>query len=375
MTQRIFDDQDAFEPAAHGARPDGGYLFGGDSWEQNELEHGDPTLFYRYVNDSPSPPRRRRPVPTQAQPYVPRRAVARYDDFEALPELDEYAPPPPRPRPTQARTGQTRSGRRAAAQRARMRRRRSLLLLMALIAVTAVVVDLVRGSHSVILAGDPATQTTTAPPVGAPTQPEVAAIKAVKRPAPAAVPARGIGAFVYVPGISKVFGTAGTLRRYQVVVEKGLPLKPAAFAASVDATLSDPRSWIAGHKVRFQRVPQGQSHDFIIYLATEVTSEKMCAVGGLKTERYTSCRLPGQVIINLTRWLKAVPNYGAPLALYQQYVINHEVGHQLELGHVACGGKGQLAPVMQQQTLGLNGCKANAWPYVKGTLFSGNAVP
>ena len=52
--------------------------------------------------------------------------------------------------------------------------------------------------------------------------------------------------------------------------------------------------------------------DFTVYLATPATSERMCAAGGLDTERYTSCRLPGQVIINLARWLTAVPGLRRP---------------------------------------------------------------
>ncbi|MBB5871380.1 hypothetical protein F4553_004759 [Allocatelliglobosispora scoriae] len=384
MSSRLFDDQDAFEPASRGARADEGYLFAGEPWEQTASEPEGPHGAHRNADTDEQPRRRRRPVPAQgahAARYAPSWDEREgYGDSGELPELDEPERRS-RPRPTQARTGQTRSGRRAAAQRARMRRRRSLVLLLALIAMAAVGFDLARGSRGVILTGDPAgqpsLQASMPEPIVAsspPSQPEAAAIQPTVRPAPVAVPAKGAGTFVYAGGTSKVFGTAGTLRRYQVVVEKGTDQDAAAFATTVDATLSDARSWIAGGKVRFQRVPQGQAHDFVIYLATEVTSEKMCAVGGLQTERYTSCRLPGQVILNLTRWLTAVPDYGAPTALYQQYVVNHEVGHQLELGHEACGGKGQLAPVMQQQTLGLKGCKANAWPFVNGSRFSGAAV-
>lgn len=76
-------------------------------------------------------------------------------------------------------------------------------------------------------------------------------------------------------------------------------------------------------------------------------------------------------MINLDRWLHAVPEYGGDVALYRQYVINHEVGHGLGLGHQACPGRGRPAPVMQQQTFGLKGCLPNGWPYVAGVFVSG----
>jgi Protein of unknown function (DUF3152) len=135
--------------------------------------------------------------------------------------------------------------------------------------------------------------------------------------------------------------------------------------------LGDPRSWIASGTVRLQRVPARASAQFTIFLATAGTSEKMCRRGGLHTGGYSSCRVPGKVIINATRWLRAVPGYGAPLAVYQEYAINHEVGHELGHRHETCPGHGRAAPVMQQQTFGLRGCVANGWPYLSGRRYHG----
>lgn len=188
-------------------------------------------------------------------------------------------------------------------------------------------------------------------------------------------PERGLGSFTEVTTPGRVLGTAGAPRRFRVAVEDGTRQDARTFAAEVDAILGDPRSWVAAKRFRLQRVPKGAPAEFTVYLATPATSERMCAVGGLDTEGYTSCRLPGQVIINLARWLTAVPDYGAPVATYRAYAINHEVGHQLGHGHEACPSSGSPAPVMQQQTLGLKGCLAYAWPYLAGRRYEGPAIP
>ncbi|WP_233559116.1 DUF3152 domain-containing protein [Micromonospora radicis] len=190
---------------------------------------------------------------------------------------------------------------------------------------------------------------------------------------PSAYPSVGAGSFQLADGDSPVHGSDGPLARYRVAVEQGTGQDPAGFAADVDAVLGDPRSWIGSGELRVQRV--AADADFTVYLASPRTSEAMCAEGGLDTEAYTSCRLPGQVIINLARWLEAVPDYGAPIEVYRAYVINHEVGHEFGEWHEACPGPGHPAPVMQQQTYGLTGCVANAWPYLDGHRYAGDVVP
>jgi len=186
---------------------------------------------------------------------------------------------------------------------------------------------------------------------------------------------RGPGTFGYAETQGPLLGTAGAVRRFRIAVETGLAVTAEDFGTAADQVLGDSRSWVAGGQLRLQRVPRTASAEFTIYLATPETSRRMCATGGLYTEAFTSCRLPGQVIINVARWLTAIPGYGAPLAEYQAYALNHEVGHELGRGHEACPGPGQPAPVMQQQTLGLKGCVANGWPYLDGRRYSGAPVP
>ncbi|RGC70826.1 hypothetical protein C5N14_01655 [Micromonospora sp. MW-13] len=188
-------------------------------------------------------------------------------------------------------------------------------------------------------------------------------------------PSSGPGRFTPAAGESPVRGADGPVRHYRVLVEQGTDQDADAFAATVDEVLGDPRSWIASGELRVQRVAAAADADFTVYLATPVTSERLCALGGLSTERYTSCRLPGQVIINLARWMTAVPDYGAPLDVYRTYVVNHEVGHEFGELHEACPGPGEPAPVMQQQTYGLDGCLANPWPYLDGARYAGELIP
>ncbi len=252
------------------------------------------------------------------------------------------------------------------------RRRRTIITLLFLIAGLLVAVDLVRGnSPGGDQLGAPAAATRPSSASAAPSP--TPSLSSSAKPSPTAPPTvlqDGPGTYRIVAGTGEVAGQSGTLLRYRVAVEDGITnVDPAGFAAAAEKTLGDPRSWIAGGDIRLQRVGPDAAYDFTLYLATPKTVDALCAP--LLTDGYTSCRNGNSVAINLARWLLGVPNYGASMEVYREYAINHEVGHRLGHGHELCTGNGKLAPVMEQQTLGLHGCVANAWPYVEGKRYSG----
>ncbi|MEU8614009.1 DUF3152 domain-containing protein [Actinoplanes sp. NPDC048791] len=196
-----------------------------------------------------------------------------------------------------------------------------------------------------------------------------------------AVPTRGMGKFTYATGRGRVLGTKGELRRFRVAVERGSNEDVAAFAAQVEATLGDRRSWIGDGRLRLQRVSGSEKATFTVFLATRDTAGRMCRIGGVNItvngRPYTSCRSTGRVIINLDRWrLSAKPYRDAkvPITVYRQYVINHETGHELGHSHEGCPKRGGPAPVMVQQSLTVRGCVPYAWPRRNGHRFVGPSL-
>lgn len=269
---------------------------------------------------------------------------------------------------------------RARARRRVIRRRRQvagggLLLLVALIVLAGSwFVSALTGENVATVASKsstPSSTPTTQPQPRASSASTPSQSPSVKVSAEA-TGVRATGEYTRATGGTDRHGT-GTPRTYRVEVETGTRQDAQTFAAAADATLGDPASWAGQGRWSLQRVSSGDA-DFVIRLATPATVDKVCATAGLDTRGYVSCRAGAYVMINLDRWLKAVPEFGGNVALYRQYLINHEVGHQLGYGHQACPGPGRLAPVMQQQTFGLDGCRANGLPYVDGVLVTGPAV-
>ncbi|WP_347355145.1 DUF3152 domain-containing protein, partial [Intrasporangium sp.] len=183
---------------------------------------------------------------------------------------------------------------------------------------------------------------------------------------------RGTGRFTVLavpPDAIQQTPKTGRTVRYTVETEGGLGIDPVGYAATVARVLSDPRGWQTEDRVRFVDVApadaeRGARVDIRVTLASPDTTDRLCAP--LETRGQVSCHANGRAVLNAKRWILGVPEaYGKDVATYRVYQVNHEVGHGLGHGHAACPGKGRPAPVMMQQSYGLDGCTGWPWPTPK----------
>lgn len=171
----------------------------------------------------------------------------------------------------------------------------------------------------------------------------------------------GPGTLVVVPGNQAAPDRGSKAKRMtvRVEVEEGTDVDLQAFARQVMATLNDPRSWGHGGTLTFART-DAKTADVRVLLASPDTSERLCKP--LQTHGTESCSISNKAILTSYRWAKGTPEF-ASLAVYREYVVNHEVGHVLGHHHQQCPGKGKVAPVMQQQTIKVAPCRPNGWPF------------
>lgn len=145
---------------------------------------------------------------------------------------------------------------------------------------------------------------------------------------------------------------------YDVTTKGAVYASLSEFKLQANQTLNDARGW-ARMNVKFVEVASGGMFTLVLAQANQLpTFSSGCSAD-------YSCRAGRYVVINQDRWMGATPSWntaGGSLRDYRHMVINHETGHWLGHDHQSCGGKGQSAPVMQQQSIDLQGCSFNAWP-------------
>lgn len=133
----------------------------------------------------------------------------------------------------------------------------------------------------------------------------------------------------------------------------------AGLKTKLQEAYSSPKGWGLDGLIEFREVASGC--DFTVWLSA---AGQMPSFGAI-CDSLWSCRVGPNVVINFDRWQNASDAWnaqGGSLSDYRYMVINHETGHWLSFGHLHCSGPGQPAPVMQQQSIDLEGCVFNPWP-------------
>ncbi len=179
-----------------------------------------------------------------------------------------------------------------------------------------------------------------------------------RRPGPAV--RRTPDGFLVVRSHRRAVGS-GPVTRYTVEVEPSLTRHLPGLQTSTGLALgANNRGWAASHRLR--QVGEPAHAQVRVLLARPATVDRLCAQAGYVTGGRLSCWNGRFAALNAWRWRHGSPGFRS-LAQYRLYLVNHEFGHGLGLGHEACPAVGASAPLMMQQSKGLLGCRANAWPY------------
>ncbi len=146
---------------------------------------------------------------------------------------------------------------------------------------------------------------------------------------------------------------------YVVSTKGAITSDLAEFKQIAAETFNNPSGWA---RLGVSFVPVDSGGDFTLWLAQDSEVPSFSPNGCDSTY---SCAVGSDVIINQTRWQNGSDSWntaGSSLYDYRRMVLNHETGHWLGHGHRYCSGAGQLAPVMQQQSMDMQGCSPNPWP-------------
>lgn len=170
--------------------------------------------------------------------------------------------------------------------------------------------------------------------------------------APDAVPSRRVVGAAVTPAPT---ATPSRIVDVPYRVEVRVP-DPDGFTRRLAEVMADPRGW---SQADF-RVHEDPGAQFLVVLVEGDEAQELCLPYDVGSE--FSCQNGPVVVINARRWRSGVPHWPLSLDEYRVMLLNHEMGHLLGQRHRQCPEPGALAPVMQQQSGGLAGCRANPWP-------------
>ena len=138
---------------------------------------------------------------------------------------------------------------------------------------------------------------------------------------------------------------------YRVEIEDGVNRTQRNFEQEITKIVTNKRSW----PINF--VQNQNTYDIRIILSKPNTIKKICNFSGLScTDRSTNI-----VYINNYRWINGSKASKHNMKDYRIYLILHELGHILTLGH-SQPIKGEKVKVMVQQTISIGEAKKNCWP-------------
>ncbi len=319
-----------------------------------------------------------RPPPVEPE-WVSARRPGWYEDLRIADDEPLAASWDPKPQlvPRHGNAGSRRLARAVATYGWRVYALPILMVLTVLAVLDAARSPLLSPSDRVGMAGAPGDPLIPNPVIS----PGFEAVKAsAELPGGGPFAVQGAGTWRVILGAGAPFGV-GREFTYTVEIEDGVDLDggPVGFAATVDSTLQNPKSWIGSGRYRFQRIDDSRAATLRISLTSQQTTRRLC---GFQIPFDASCWRPAErrVVINAARWARGAVAFQGNVVQYQQYAVNHEVGHGLGFAHVACETNGRLAPVMMQQTWGVADdylaalgtdhvtpdgltCQPNAWPF------------
>lgn len=144
-------------------------------------------------------------------------------------------------------------------------------------------------------------------------------------------------------------------------------MKTIRFRTSVDSDVDYPSDQFRKEVTIYLHDPDGwsQFYDFVYAPTGPAKLIRLCRPTSIVKvgckEDYLSCAILGgsQIWLNAERWMHGSKASKLPLDGYRQYMVSHEMGHSLGYDHATCPGKGEPAPIMMQQTLGIGACTPN----------------